>query len=44
MSLPLSRERGSPVLLVEHYDESGELKESGAWMPDQEGKWRRCGG
>jgi hypothetical protein len=44
MSLPLSRERGSPVLLVEHYDESGELKESGAWMSDQEGKWRRCGG
>ena len=43
MSLPLSRERGAPVLLVEQYDEAGELKESGSWVPDQEGRWSRCG-
>ena len=44
MSLPLSRERGAPVLLVDQYDEAGELKDSGTWVSDQEGKWRRCGG
>ena len=44
MSLALSRERGAPVLLIEQYDEAGELKESATWMSDQEGKWRRCGG
>ncbi len=43
MSLPLSRERGAPVLLIEQYDEAGELKDSGTWVSDQEGKWRRCG-
>src|SRR5213082_2053041 len=44
MSLPLSRERGAPVLLVDQYDEAGELKDSGTWVSDQEGKWRRGGG
>ena len=44
MSLPLSRERGAPVLLVDQYDEAGELKDAGTWVSDQEGKWRRCGG
>ena len=44
ISLPLSRERGAPVLLVDQYDEAGELKDSGTWVSDQEGKWRRCGG
>ena len=43
MSLPLSRERGVPVLLVDQYDEAGELKESGAWVSDQDGRWTRCG-
>ncbi len=43
MSLPLSRERGAPVLLVDQYDEAGELKGSGAWVSDQDGKWTRCG-
>ena len=43
MSPPLSRERGAPVLQVEVYDEAGELKESGTWVSDQEGKWLRCG-
>jgi hypothetical protein len=42
MSLPLSRERGAPVLQLDLYDEAGELKESGSWMVDQGGKWRRC--
>jgi hypothetical protein len=44
MSLPLSRERRAPVLLVEQYDEAGELKGSGTWVSDQEGMWSRCGG
>jgi hypothetical protein len=43
MSLPLSRERGAPVLLIDQYDEAGELKDSGTWVSDQDGKWRRCG-
>ena len=42
MSLPRSRERGSPVLLVNRYSESGELQDAGSWMSDQEGKWRPC--
>ena len=42
MSLALSRERGAPVLQVNRYEESGELKDAGSWMTDQDGKWRRC--
>ena len=42
MALPLSRERGAPVLQVDLYDEAGELKDAGIWMTDQEGKWTRC--
>jgi hypothetical protein len=42
MSLALSRERGAPVLLVNRYAESGELKDAGSWMTDHDGKWRRC--
>lgn len=41
MSLPLSRERGTPVLLVNRYDDRGELKDVGTWVADPEGKWRR---
>jgi hypothetical protein len=41
MSLPLSRERGSPVLQVDVYDETGELKDAGVWV-NQQGKWSRC--
>jgi hypothetical protein len=41
MSLPLSRERGTPVLLVNRYDDCGELKDVGTWVADPEGKWRR---
>lgn len=42
MSLPLSRERGTPVLQVNLYDEAGELKEAASWMANQGGKWHRC--
>jgi len=43
MSLHLSRERGTPVLLVNRYGENGELQDTGSWMADAEGKWQRCG-
>ncbi len=42
MSLPLSRERGAPVLRVNRYNETGELTEVGAWTPDRDGHWVRC--
>lgn len=42
MSLPLSRERGSPVLEVNFYSEQGELQDAGFWVFDREGTWRRC--
>jgi hypothetical protein len=38
---PRSRDRGAPMLGVSLYDEAGELKESGAWGTDCEGKWQR---
>ena len=41
MSLPQSRERGTPVLLVNRYDDKAELKDSGTWFADPQGKWRR---
>ena len=41
MSLPLSRERGTPVLLVSRYGDKGELKDSGSWFADPQGRWRR---
>jgi hypothetical protein len=41
MSLALSRERGTPVLQVDVYEDSG-LRDSGPWMPDRDGSWRRC--
>jgi hypothetical protein len=43
MSLHLSRERGTPVLLVNRYDENGELEDTGSWAADAQGKWQRCG-
>ena len=42
MSLPLSRERGTPVLMVWVYGEDGEVKDSGAWRYDPLGTWSRC--
>jgi hypothetical protein len=32
MSLPLSRERGNPVLRVNRYNDCGELMEAGDWL------------
>ena len=43
MSLELSRERGSPVLSVNRYDEKGIRTDSSAWMSTPEHRWRRCG-
>jgi hypothetical protein len=42
MSLALSRERGTPVLDVSAYGEDGALLESGSWVADRQGQWRRC--
>jgi hypothetical protein len=42
MSLPLSRERGAPVLQVKLYGEDGLLRESGNMMTDHTGNWCRC--
>jgi hypothetical protein len=41
MSLPLSRERGSPLIQVKSYREDG-LRESANWLVDRQGKWHRC--
>jgi hypothetical protein len=42
MSLPLSRERGAPVLIVRLHNEDGEVMESGTWRYDPLGTWSRC--
>jgi len=41
MLLPLSRERGAPVLQVDVYDEDGPTQ-SGLWMIARDGKVSRC--
>jgi len=41
MPLDLSRERGSPVMQVDIYDEGG-VKNSGLWTLNQDGTWQRC--
>ena len=41
MSLPLSRERGAPVLHVSLHNKDGALTDSGTWTTDPRGKWRR---
>jgi hypothetical protein len=41
MFLAMSRERRSPVLQVDVYEDAG-LKDSGLWASDRDGKWRRC--
>lgn len=43
MSLPLSRERGTPVLCVNLHGSDGALKDSGTWATDPQGAWRRSG-
>ena len=42
MSLPLSRERGAPVLTVRLQNEDGEVVDSGTWAFDPMGAWSRC--
>ena len=42
MSLPLSRERGTPVLSINRYREDGELEETGTWSVGPDGLWQRC--
>jgi hypothetical protein len=41
MSLPLSRESGVPVLLVEQYAQDGQLGAKGLWIGAGDGKWQR---
>ena len=41
MSLPLSRERGTPVLMVHLYNEDAEVVDSGTWRYHL-GTWSRC--
>ena len=43
MSLPLARERGTPVLRVNLHSKDGALKDSGTWATDPQGTWRRSG-
>jgi hypothetical protein len=43
MSLPLSRERGAPVLHVSLHDGEGALRDSDTWTTDPLGKWCRAG-
>lgn len=42
LSLPLSQKCGAPVLNVSIYNRDGDLIESGCWVADGEGQWRRC--
>jgi hypothetical protein len=41
MSLPLSRERGAPVVQVDLFSDDGST-DSGLWTPDRDGGWQRC--
>jgi hypothetical protein len=41
MQLAMSRERGTPVMQIEVYDQEG-VKDSGLWMPNRDGTWQRC--
>ncbi|MBV8146409.1 MAG: hypothetical protein JO184_15540 [Gammaproteobacteria bacterium] len=43
MSLPLSRERRTPVLSIDRYNDHGELMETGNFLLDPHGLWRKCG-
>jgi hypothetical protein len=42
MEFALSRERGTPVLSVERYDDDGALLQSGRWVANSEGRWVCC--
>jgi hypothetical protein len=41
MSMPLSRQRGAPVVQVDLYSDDGST-DSGLWTPSSDGGWRRC--
>jgi hypothetical protein len=41
LALARSRERGTPVMQVDVYDEGGG-KESSLWLPNHDGTWQRC--
>lgn len=41
MALPLSRERGSPVLRICRFREDGQLHDAGHWVSDRELRWRK---
>ena len=42
MSLSQSRERRTPVLSINRYNDNAELMEGGNWLLDPDGIWRRC--
>lgn len=42
MSLALSRERGTPVIVVRQYNEDADVTDSGTWRFDALGAWTRC--
>jgi hypothetical protein len=42
MLIAASRERGTPVLEVSLYGDTGELQESGSWLLDPHDNWQRC--
>jgi hypothetical protein len=42
MFLPLSRQRGVPVLAVTECSEQGSPHDAGHWMVDRERNWQRC--
>jgi hypothetical protein len=44
VSLPLSRERGMPVMEVRRYDEHGNVEDSGTWVRVRSDEWQRCAG
>jgi hypothetical protein len=42
MPLPQSRNRGRPVLRVDHFGEDGVIRDTGQWVAGPEGKWECC--
>jgi hypothetical protein len=42
LSLPLSRERGRPVLCISQYDEEARIQETAAWLRSHGDCWDRC--
>jgi hypothetical protein len=32
-----------PVLQISHFDEEGQLQETGSYVSDQRARWGRCG-